>query len=809
MNIDQARESFAKHIVKWKTEATSIETEQDARFRIINVLLTDVLGWDPSNIKTEPHSETGFTDYLFHQGGRNWMVLEAKRTSTVLIDTKNPNTSSYKLSGPALESAQSGIKQAKGYCIDHGVQFAGLTNGFQWIAFYATRTDGTPPGEGKAIVFPSLEEIEGSFAMFYDLFSKEGALQHRYLTCMNKVEGISAHPAERLVSAVPLTEIVKIQRSKLAADLILVFKQFFSEMTGDNDSEMMAKCFVQSKESKEADESLYKIVSHLTSSIEVVDSKEGEELKRHLQTAVDTQKGEFVLIVGNKGAGKSTFIDRFFQLVLSRAEREKCVVIRIDLADSTGDRTSLAAWLTAKLKVEIEKSLFDKGTPHFNELKGMFIADYERWRHGELKYLYESDPTQFNIKFGEYIAELVTKRPYDYVLAVLRNAVLSRRLMPCLVFDNTDHFPQEFQEAVFQFAQALHREVLSFVICPITDRTIWRLSKEGPFQSYTSHVFYLPAPSPKDVLEKRILYVRAKIIESEQSGDSYFLSRGIRVTIKDLIGFAQSLDEIFINIDFVGRLLGGLANFDIRRVLHLAHRVISSPQISIESLVNSYISGSTVSVKSDTIHMAIFKGDYTFFNQSDSAMVMNVFAVKPDQISSPLAKLSILRLLIDRDNAEVNTEQKYMEIEDLQKYFLPMGIGHINVLKLVEELFEYRLVEAYDPSSTHMDEEQRVKISASGRTHTELSLHNAIYMSSMASTTGVRNIEVAKDIRDWLNVRPIPNWPLLINSFVTYCMREDECFIELPPSEDYDGQRILRAELKGRWSVHRSPLNQR
>lgn len=806
MNIDQAKERFEKHIEKWKAEATSIETEQDVRFRVINSLVTDVLGWDPSNIKTEPHSETGFTDYLFHQGNRNWMVLEAKRTSITLIDTKNPSTSSYKLSGPALQSAQSGIRQAKGYCIDHGVQFAGLTNGFQWIAFLAIRSDGTPPGEGKAIVFPSLEEIRSSFAMFYDLFSKEGVLQHRYLTCINKVEGISAHPAEKLITAIPATKIIKIPRSKLATDLILVFKQFFSEMTGDNDPEMMAKCFVQSKESKEADESLYKILSHLTNSIEVVESKEGEELKRHIQTAVESKKGEFVLIVGNKGAGKSTFIDRFFQLVLSRAEREKCLVIRVDIADSTGDRTSLAAWLTAKLKTKIEESLFKNGAPHFNDLKGMFNADYERWHHGELKYLYESDLTQFNIRFGEHIAELVTEKPYDYVLALLRNAVLARRLMPCLVFDNTDHFPQEFQEAVFQFAQALHREVFSFVICPITDRTIWRLSKEGPLQSYTSHVFYLPAPSPKDVLEKRILYVREKISESERNGDSYFLSKGIRVTIKDLIGFAQSLEEIFVNIDFVGRLLGGLANFDIRRVLHLAHRVISSPLISIEALVTSYISGNTVSIKPDTIHLALIRGDYAFFNQADSDMVMNVFAVKPDQIGSPLAKLSILRLLIDRDNAETDNEQKYMAVDDLQKYFLPMGIGHVSILKLVEELFEYRLVDSYDPSSAHIDEDQRVKISPSGRTHMDLSLHNSIYMTSMACATGVRHIEVAKEIGDWLNVRPMPNWPLLINAFINYCLREDECFVEVPPPEDYEGQRLMRAELKGRWSVHRAPV---
>ena len=271
-----------------------------------------------------------------------------------------------------------------------------------------------------------------------------------------------------------------------------------------------------------------------------------------------------------------------------------------------------------------------------------------------------------------------------------------------------------------------------------------------------------------------------------------------------MIAFAQSLEEIFVNIDFVGRLLGGLANFDIRRVLHLSHRVISSPFVSVENLVSTYLVGHAISVKPEAIHQALFKGDYTFFNQSDSDMVMNVFAIKPDHITSPLSKLRILRVLIDRDNAETDNEQKYMTVEELQKYFLPMGLGHISVLKLVDELFEYRLVEPYDPSAVHVNEEQRVRVTSSGRTHMDLALHNSIYLSSMACTTGLRDYAVAKDIEAWFNVRPAPNWALMVNAFITYCLQEDEMFMELPHSEEYEGQHLLRTELKGRWSVHRS-----
>ena len=70
--------------------------------------------------------------------------------------------------------------------------------------------------------------------------------------------------------------------------------------------------------------------------IDVVESAEGTELQEHVKAAVESQRGEFVLIIGNKGAGKSTFIDRFFRLVLEKELRERCLVVRVNLQDSDG-----------------------------------------------------------------------------------------------------------------------------------------------------------------------------------------------------------------------------------------------------------------------------------------------------------------------------------------------------------------------------------------------------------------------------------------------------------------------------------------
>jgi energy-coupling factor transporter ATP-binding protein EcfA2 len=255
------------------------------------------------------------------------------------------------------------------------------------------------------------------------------------------------------------------------------------------DPDMLAKCFVESKESRAADESLEKITRNLLNRIDVVNSESGTELENQIRTAVDLRKGEFVLIIGNKGAGKSTFIDRFFRLTLDKQLSVSCLVLRINLADSDGNQSTIPGWLTDKLKTELERNLFRDGYPTYDDIQGIFFTEYKRWSDGQYKPLYQRDKNAFKEKFGELINNLILEQPPTYVKRLIENAINARKLMPCIVFDNTDHFSQSFQESVFQYAQSIYRECFSFIICPITDRTVWQLSKSGLYNLMIIEIF--------------------------------------------------------------------------------------------------------------------------------------------------------------------------------------------------------------------------------------------------------------------------------------------------------------------------------
>jgi len=804
MNIDDAKMIFDKNYPEWIANRDKIETEQDARFQVINRILTEVLGWKYIDIQTEPSVESGYIDYLLIADNRNRFVVEAKRASKILVDTKNPKVAYYKAGGAALKSAHDGLQQAKRYCTDTGVLFSALTTGFEWIGYWAIRTDGKAPLDGKAVVFPTLESIYDNFALFYDLFSKEGVISSLYQIRIHEAEGLQVHHTEKLVSVIEKNEIRLLQKSKMAADLENIFKQFFSTMSGVNDPEMLAKCFVESKESREADVNLEKIAKNLINRIDIVDSREGDELQEHIRVAVESQRGEFVLVIGNKGAGKSTFIDRFFRLILEKSLRERCLVIRVDLADSDGDVSTISSWLTQKIKKEIETSFFGKRPPAYEELQGIFYSEYVRWRDGEHKFLYTRDKQEFKEKFGAYVADIVDNQPDKYVRRLLRNAIMSRKLMPSIVFDNTDHFPQVFQERIFQYAQSVHRANFSFVICPITDRTIWQLSKSGPFQSYDTRAFYLPVPSTKDVLEKRVSFLKEKLDENAKKEKAdYFLTKGIRLSIGDLNAFAACIDDVFVQTEYISRMVGWLSNHDIRRSLNISQRIITSPVVSMEDLIKTFLAENRLNIPKFKIKQALLFGDYNQFNQDANDYVLNVFTVRSDDVTSPLLKLSILRLLMDREFLSTDTEDAYMMVEEIQNYFEPCGVQRRTISNHIGDLLRYRLIEPYDPTDNVVYEDQRVRVTHSGQIHYEFTQNDDIYLTSTSLTTDIRDMDLVTSIKDIRKRGKMgkEDWNNVIRMFVEYLLHEDEKFIVLPNMDLYSGQLTMRAELRAKWST--------
>src|SRR5262249_51361581 len=131
---------------------------------------------------------------------------------------------------------------------------------------------------------------------------------------------------------------------KLAGDIDNAMDSFFRRLAGDQDPDLLSACFVETNESVHADAQLARIAENILDRIQQLDTSSADALTQLIQRARESGRHEFVLIVGVKGAGKSTFITRFFDTVLPPRLAEKCVVMRVDLGSYAGDPEAVVPW---------------------------------------------------------------------------------------------------------------------------------------------------------------------------------------------------------------------------------------------------------------------------------------------------------------------------------------------------------------------------------------------------------------------------------------------------------------------------------
>lgn len=786
--VDRANAAFLKLIPEIKaTESLSLN-ESDVRFRIIDKLLTQVLGWPAGCIHTEAPTEAGYADYLLSDAaGKGRLVIEAKRAGALAAASTSPGVSTPKISGPVVKPLLPGVQQAISYATARGVPFAVVTDGTSWFFFKGSRSDGTAPLDASGILFPSFQAISDNFGQFYELASNHGVASRQNSLWLNRAEGNLATPEESQSFVRPATQAKFHETDALARDARLLFQQFFTRLANDSNKEMLRECFAETKESQTAEFGLRKIVEKLTNTATVIESARSEALQEEVERTIATGRSETALIVGNKGAGKSTFIDRFFEFILAPELRQQCVVARVDLQGFTAaDKADVLPWALKQLRDQLEAAVTTNDPPTYQDLQGIFFDTYERWRVGPYKFLYDRSKDEFREKFGEHIESVRHSDPEQYTKLLMWRAFHGIKKLPCLVFDNTDQFDAEIQDKIYQLAHALGTAAPSLSIVPITDRSVWRFHKTGAMQSYPATIFYLPPPEVKQVLAKRITFVKEKLALPQEAALNYFSKMGFRVGLESLNLFAEAIEKVFVQTDFVSKAIGQLANHNIRRMLVLAERIFLSPQLTIDDMLKSAFKGEAITEDAARTHRAILLGQYDRYVEDDNEYVLNMFWTNPKNPSSPLLAYYILFVLKRNfTNPSLNLDDRYWPVADLVAYFEVAGCDRDACIVLLNRLFRWGLVEDIDPTSNHISDTSRVSLRDAGEAHLDLVLHSDTYVHEMALTTGLNSSKVLEDIRREEGKGAAGSFFGVNEQFLDYALKLDEARITIPSSKEH------------------------
>lgn len=802
--LDAAYERLTEVLPQIAQDLGSAVTEADTRLRAVDRVLIEVLGWPRSDIATEERADAGFADYVCKAESRSRLVVEAKRDGRVLgVDNRACTT--YKLSGPVFksEAAREGVLQAISYCGSKNAELAVVTNGREWIVLRGSRLgDGTDTRDGMAFVFPSLAAIDSKFSLFYDLLARESVLAYKFRPLFQEAEG---QPIRSKVFSRPLRSPHSAKlapSSDLSSDIDKMMTNFFQRLTGNDDPDLIRDCFVETPESSHADRKLARITSDIVSRIKPLETQQAAALTTLIQRLQNAKAKEFVLLVGTKGSGKSTFTRRFFDHILPKAVASKCVIVTVDLRSNPGSLVDLSGWLDRRLVEQLEHSLFPEG-PSLAELQGMFFDEYSRLRKGAWAALYEQDRLGFKVKFGEKIETMRAGSPSLYIEGLMRHILHSKESLPVVVFDNTDHFEIEFQQRVYQYARSLYEAVPSLVIVPITDRTSWQLAKHGALQSFEHEALFLPTPHAGDVIRKRIQYIESRIEDARGGrGSDYFVRGGVTLSVDNLLGFTRTLQNVFVDTPDTAKEIGELANFDVRRMLNLLRKTVVSPHLRVSDLIQAYVTGGTGSIPRWRITKAVIRQNYDIYPAGLHDYVQNVYSPDAAVATTPLLALRILQLL--RDVPAKEHEGAFLDLDEIRAYMVGMGVDARPVDLTLDFLVKTGLALNFDPQLDH-GAQGAVEISPSGMRHLSLGSGNIEYVAAMAQTTPI----LTEAVLDAMKAISGPRWKERAAVFVDYLLEEDALYCTVPDHQQYASQARLRANLVRTAQVLRQNPTQR
>lgn len=778
----------------------TIKSEADTRMKVIDKIFTNILGWPDKEIHLESMAGEGFIDYRLTVSGLNRLIVEAKKESRDLGIGAGYAGRSFKLGGTVFntEAAKEGIGQAIYYCGHKSAELACVTNGRQWMVFRGSRFgDGIDTLEGKACVFGSLEAVREKFQKFYDLLAYEAVSEFRYRAIFQEEEGqpIRSRAYKSPVRRRESRQFIKAD--KLSADIDRIMLPFFQDLNDQDDKDARKACFVTTTESVAAEQGIARISEELRNKIQSITSSDATEITEAIKRVQEMNRHELILLVGTKGSGKSTFIDRFFGDVLPAKVAKDCIIVRIDLADCGCDSTTIIKWLDEHFLEAAEKAVFPDRPPTYDELLGMYHWEYLLWMDGHAKHLYETDKIEFKIQFGKHIAKRREERPHEYITQMLSRIVKGLTKVPCLVFDNADHFDVPFQEEVFKYAHSLYRGSLCLVIVPITDTTSWQLARQGPMQSFYTESYFLPVPPTELILRKRIEYLERRIAEDKpEEGKGYFLTRGIPLSIDNVKAFAACLQTVFINTGQVADWIGRLSNQETRRSLQLTRETVASPHLKVVELLKAYVAKSTMQVSQDEIKLAIIRGKYDIYPANNNSFVQNIFNLVIDHDTTPLIAVRILQYLDIALEGNSDDDSRYVPVGQIVEYMRVMNIEQRATNLCLTAMLETGLCLSYDPTAKKIAEAFKVQISPAGKQHLSWGLKDWVYLESMAEVTPLLEIDAVTEIKAFLESGLAHDRRRAIKTFIQYLVNEDRHYCIIPVHDYYGTQRRIIATLE-------------
>lgn len=650
-------------------------TEADTRSKIVDPIFTKCLNWSEENITREETINKGFVDYTFASENGVKFIVEAKKTGISFNLPEDTSKRYYLLDGIISKNKdlKTAIEQASRYCYEKGIRFAVITNGSQFVVFEGLRL-GSEWRKGRCLLFKSHEDIIQNYALFWNVFNKTSFTKgsfNKYLienseqvSFKRPIENVH-NPGETLI------------RNNLNTYLRPITEFVFQEITQDSQIDVLKECYIPDKaysatsgevESYYVDRMPYYAEAQKIRYFKEATDNAGEFQLSFKQCEAflkqDSFKGYVILLLGGIGSGKTTFIHRFFNIILG--DRKRLLVFYVDFRNAPID------------ELEIEKYIYEQIMHSLNskysDTKNKILKDYE-------------------------VVEPSKDSPSQYctcIFALLKTMEYS----VTLVLDNVDQHDKNYQQKIFQTTKHITDTQRIICLLALREESFVDATQKGVYDAYYTHAYHIPSPRFDKLIEARINYV-IKLLETDPAALKKKLETQIEISERknELISFFKIIQASMSRrpergVPMLTRFLSSLSGGNMRKALKMFNNFLTSGNTNIDEMLGIYLKTGMYQIPYHAFVKSVMLGDSRFFLTDMNPYMFNVFDVNTDLSQSHFLHLRVLNHAFQSRHNISPVGRGYTEISKLkseaEKVFIPKEAIDDSLLKLAKyDLIEF------------------------------------------------------------------------------------------------------------------------
>jgi GTPase SAR1 family protein len=750
--VDMHPDVSLQKFVDIRNEFSGIDfSETDTRVKIIDRILKECLKWSENDIKREDHVNCGYTDYQLRIGNATRLVIEAKKSGVYFDLPSGHSHRKYKLDGviAKIEPLYKAIIQVQSYCIDIGCKHCIVTNGYQFIVFSAI-TIGKSWRSGEAICFHSYQDIIDNYSYFFNLFYRENVASG------NLAKHLDQNRTEKSFR-IALNNIhdadAKWARNPLYTFINPLARFIFSELLDNAQVAILQRCYITQKATKELVDELDGLFVDTTPIVanqfpiqEVVDKKDdaGSFGKKISELTYRYSGSHILLLMGGIGAGKSTFLHRYFKILL-------------------GDNTQVIHFIIDFRKASINTDIIEKFIS--DTIMSIWESDYKAKTHQLESINNMIEPTPESVIKVRSLITILKENNYSVVLVV----------------DNVDQHPRVYQESLFLISNSIMEALDIIVIVSLREETFMQSMRIGVFDAFNIPKFHIPSPNMLSMLKERISYTLSVLDENYQKSlpdrSCFRYDDDTRKKLElyfDIL--LKSLDKSNNQSKEIIRILDNVSCGNMRSALEMFCGFIQSGNTDVQNIFNVVENqiGCQYQISSHQMIKSIMLGNDRYFSDANSK-VLNIFDFDITISESHFNSLRILKYLQDRENRKSALHVRgYVDINEIINAADEVLISKDVVFSCLGRLVEYNLTELDSLSQEEVRNASFVKITIMGKFYLRYLIHQFVYQDLISLSTPISDNTLYNYV---IKTTPILDLAVRMNKtrrFVQYLRKEED-----------------------------------